>query len=239
MKIGIITDVHNNLIALKTVVEKFISLKCDKIICSGDIIGIGPFPEETVKYLMQIPNLIAVCGNHEKYLTNGMPNKYRGNDTMTEEELQYHKWEHGLLSEESVNFLKSLPCRIDTCIEDRKITVIHYAMDQNGNYVNFKHDPSEEDLEFIFKEIDSDIIIYGHNHKRNICNGDKFYINVGSLGCPSSDKNIARAGLLNIENGNYDLHIVEIPYDVNSVIGIIDKLRFPACNTIKKYFYGL
>ena len=44
MKIGVITDIHNNLIALKTVVEELQKQKCDKIICCGDIIGIGPYP---------------------------------------------------------------------------------------------------------------------------------------------------------------------------------------------------
>ncbi len=48
MKLGIITDIHNNLTALKCVVAKLNQMECDKIICCGDIIGIGPNPEETV-----------------------------------------------------------------------------------------------------------------------------------------------------------------------------------------------
>ena len=68
MKLGVITDIHNNLTALRAVVEQLNQMECDKIICCGDIIGIGPYPEETVQYIMQIPNLIAVRGNHEKYL---------------------------------------------------------------------------------------------------------------------------------------------------------------------------
>lgn len=72
MKLGIITDIHNNLTALDAVVKRLQEIKCDKIICCGDIIGIGPYPEETVQYMMQIPDLIAVRGNHEKYLLEGM-----------------------------------------------------------------------------------------------------------------------------------------------------------------------
>ena len=76
MQFGVVTDIHNNLTALKVVIEKLQQLGCDKIICCGDIIGIGPYPEETVQYLMQIPNLIAVRGNHEKYLLDEMPTEY-------------------------------------------------------------------------------------------------------------------------------------------------------------------
>lgn len=46
MKFGVITDIHNNYIALKTVVDKLNQFECDKIICCGDIIGIGPYPED-------------------------------------------------------------------------------------------------------------------------------------------------------------------------------------------------
>ena len=42
MKIGIITDIHSNIIALNGVLNKFENLNVDKIICCGDIIGIGP-----------------------------------------------------------------------------------------------------------------------------------------------------------------------------------------------------
>lgn len=63
MRIGIITDIHNNLIALECVLNE-IERTCDRIICCGDIIGIGPFPDETVQRMMKIKNLIAVSGNH-------------------------------------------------------------------------------------------------------------------------------------------------------------------------------
>mgnify|MGYP001025114291 CR=1 FL=1 len=51
MKLGVITDIHNNLTALRAVVEQLNQMECDKIICCGDIIGIGPYPEETVNIL--------------------------------------------------------------------------------------------------------------------------------------------------------------------------------------------
>ena len=52
MKLGIITDIHSNIIALNEVLKEFKKIKIDKIICCGDIIGIGPSPEEVVQALM-------------------------------------------------------------------------------------------------------------------------------------------------------------------------------------------
>lgn len=106
MKLGIITDIHNNLIALNTVLEYFAEQNCDKIICCGDIIGIGPYPEETVQRIMKVPDLIAVKGNHDKYFIDGMPTEVPNEEQMDYGEMLHHKWEHGRLSERSAGFLK-------------------------------------------------------------------------------------------------------------------------------------
>ena len=51
------------------------SLGIRKIICSGDIIGIGPKPEETVKGIMSLKDIIkCVRENQDNYLIKGVPN---------------------------------------------------------------------------------------------------------------------------------------------------------------------
>lgn len=239
MKLGVMTDIHNNLTALKVAIERFQQLECDKIICCGDIIGIGPYPEETVKYMMQIPNLIAVRGNHEKYLLDKMPNEYPNEEQMSFEEMEHHKWEHCLLSTESVNFLRNLPYQVNVEYENYRLCIMHYCMDYEGHYVHYKTNPSKEDLKNMFADVNSDIILYGHDHCRNICNGDKLYINVGSLGCPAQDINIARAGIVTLEKGRIDVEPMDIEYDVNDVIKTIDDINYPDADNIKKYFYGV
>ena len=239
MKLGIITDIHNNLTALKAVVEKLNQMGCDEIICCGDIIGIGPYPEETVQYIMQIPNLIAVRGNHEKYLLEGMPGEYPNEENMGFEEMKHHKWEHSLLSAESIAFLESLPYETDIACEGFNVSITHTCMDSDGHYINYKINPSADDLDKMFADIKSDIVLYGHDHCRNICKGDKLYINVGSLGCPAWDKNIARGGILKIENGSVEIQPIDVEYNVGGVINSINEMNYPDADNIKKYFYGI
>lgn len=239
LKLGVITDIHNNYTALKVVVERLQQLECDKIICCGDIIGIGPYPEETVQYMMQIPNLIAIRGNHEKYLLDKMPNEYPNEEQMDFGEMKHHKWEHSLLSMQSVDFLRKLPYQVNVEYEGYCLSIMHYCMDYEGHYINYKTNPSEEDLKRMFSGISADIVLYGHDHCRNICKGDRLYINVGSLGCPAQDKNIARAGIVKIEKGNVEVEPIDVEYDVNSVIKVIDEINYPDADNIKKYFYGI
>lgn len=233
MKIGIITDVHSNVIALKTIIQKLNREKCDKIICCGDIIGIGPHPEQTVQYIMSLPNLICVRGNHDHYQFRGIPDK------ITESEKLHHLWISSLLSTASKNFLKALPQKKDLTVDGHTISVLHYAVDSENRY-RFVKNPTKNDLEELFSEVDGEIICYGHDHKRLISKSDKkWYINVGSCGCPEDERNIARGAILKIDKEKISVECIDEIYDVNEVIKEINRLNYPAAGEILKYFYGV
>ena len=91
MRYGIITDIHNNVVALRVVLKQLDQMGCDRIICCGDIIGIGPYPEETVRELIHLPGLLSVRGNHEGYLLEGMPAEYPNDENMSLDEMDHHR----------------------------------------------------------------------------------------------------------------------------------------------------
>ena len=240
MKIGIITDIHSNISALKIVLNKFKKIEVDKIICCGDIIGIGTSPEETVQELMKIKDkLIAVRGNHEQYLLNGLPKNIHDNKkAMSLEEINNHKWTHSKLSENSINFISQLKISNIIEIEGKKIYIVHYPSDENGIYKQHIKKPTIKENEEMFSRIDADIFIYGHTHTISINNeNNKWYINSGSLGCPLKS-NIANAGILEINKNEIFYEQLKIEYNVNEVIQEIKRLKFPFYKGILKIFYG-
>lgn len=241
MKIGIITDIHNNVVALEAVLQEFERQRCALVVCAGDIIGIGPYPEETVQKMMSIPNLIAVRGNHENYLLEGMPSEYPNAEGMSYEEMAYHRWEHQRLSPASVAFLRELPDRADFCVLGKKISVMHYGMKLGKRYEQSAPNSTETHLLALFPEKDQDIVIYGHDHCRMICRcQNRWYINSGSLGCPAEDKNLARAAILEIaDHSSISVGSIEIAYDNNKVLEEIDRLNYPTAGEIKMIFYGV
>lgn len=239
VRLGIITDIHNNVTALEAVLSRLKQTGCDGIVCCGDIIGIGPCPEETVRMMMEITDLIAVRGNHEKYLLVGMPDRYPNEEGMDYPEMEHHKWEHSLLSEESVSFLGSLPDRVDFECCSARISVMHWSMDSNGKFKHHKRYTTEEELGIVFDGENSDIILFGHHHTRNICRGDRLYVNAGSLGCPGRDGSIARAAVLTIDNGAAQVEPLDVVYDADSVVRLIDRLNYPDSDSIKRHFYGI
>lgn len=240
MKIGIITDVHSNIIALKEVLNEFEKVKIDKIICCGDIIGIGPNPEETVQELMKNKDkLIAVRGNHEQYLLKGLPkNVHDDKRAMSLEEIDNHEWTHSKLSENSKNFISKFKISNIIEIEGKKIYIVHYPNNENGIYKKHIRNPTIKQNEEMFSGINADIFIYGHTHTTSINDkNNKWYINPGSLGCPVKS-NIANAGILEINKNEVYYEQLKIEYNVNEVIQEIERLKFPFYKGILKIFYG-
>ena len=233
VKIGVFSDVHSNLPALEAVLDALEGRGCSRLICCGDIIGIGPHPEQTVRRIMNIPNLIAVAGNHDRYLSEGLPDSFPNAEQMDHEEMLHHRWEHALLSPESAAFIKSLPLRAELTVENHRICAVHYPMDEKGRYLPFN--PAR-----VCQAAEGDIFIHGHDHTRAIAGTDgQWIVNPGSLGCPGRDKNIARAAVLTVSEARVLIEPVDIPYDAAAVVTDVDRIDYPAAGNIKKFFYGI
>ena len=238
IKIGIITDIHNNIIALDSILKVFANDKCGEVICCGDIIGIGPFPEETVKKVKSIRNIKCVLGNHETYLINGLEVPYP--DSMGEDEVAHHLWVHSQLGEDSKEFISLLPYKLYIEEEGFKIAVMHYCLDDNNQYINCKQNPTADDCDLMFADVEADIIIYGHNHETSVNKGkEKFYINCGSLGCPHKFEGLAKGGILTLQNGKFEYHSVSATYDLQVVVDKANNINYPDKDIIKHIFYGV
>lgn len=240
MKIGIISDIHSNIQALNAILKEFEKIRVEKIICCGDMIGIGINPEETVQALMKVKEkLIIVLGNHEKYLINGLPKTvHNDNRCMSYDEIENHKWNQNKLSKKSKLFINRLKDCEKFQILDKKIYVTHYPKKEDGTYKNHIKNPSAMESKELFKEIKADIFLYGHVHMSSVYNVEnKWYINPGSLGCPKG-KNIAQAGILEINNGKIKYKSIDVKYNVNEIIEEIKQLKFPFYKKILEIFYG-
>ena len=64
MRILVITDIHGNSVALKTILDH-VKSEFDAVWCLGDVVGYGPNPNECIALLKEQPNLICILGNHD------------------------------------------------------------------------------------------------------------------------------------------------------------------------------
>lgn len=242
MKIGIISDIHSNIDALKKVFEKFKEEDVEKIICIGDVIGIGPYPEKCLDYLIENEKMFLtfVSGNHERYILNGLPKRNHNDDNaslMTDEERNSHYWNHARINKKQIEFIKKLKNKDCLKVEDKKIIVEHYPMGINGKFKKFRKIPTEEEIVELFDDKTADVYLFGHTHEKYYCEiAQRYYINPGSLGCPKGT-NGANAGILEIHNKHIKYQQLNVKYDINKVIKDIEILDYPLCENMIDCFY--
>ena len=136
MKIGLISDIHGNKKALDTVLEQLEKKNIDKIICIGDLVGGAPMSEEVVQKIISMgQKVVAVKGNRESYIIDGMPNLVHDEKIkIGDEQLQRNEWIKKELSDSSIAFISKLPKEILCEIERKKIYIAHYPMNEDGNF---------------------------------------------------------------------------------------------------------
>jgi len=150
MKIGIISDIHSNLEALQTVLEKMSSV--DSIICAGDVVGYGANPNECVG-LIKDRGIQCVLGNHDRAVLTG--------DTSWFNPLAAKAvhWTRNALHNECREFLAGLPEKF-TFDFDFPLLVVHGSpMNPVEEYVL-----EERGARRCFEATKQEIIIIGHTH---------------------------------------------------------------------------
>jgi len=63
-RLGVLSDVHANLHALEAALSFLETQELDGYICPGDLVGYGPFPNECVRRVLDLP-VTCVAGNHD------------------------------------------------------------------------------------------------------------------------------------------------------------------------------
>ncbi|HEY5596463.1 MAG TPA: metallophosphoesterase family protein [Candidatus Bipolaricaulota bacterium] len=147
---GIISDVHANLAALEAVLARLDDEGVQEIVCCGDVVGYGPWPNECVA-LVRERCACCVSGNHDAAARGTIDiAQFNGNAGIA------LRWTLAQLTPESTEFLQSRP--MSTPFEGCFVThgsprdpTWEYLLDRRSAYANFQH----------FEE---KICWFGHSH---------------------------------------------------------------------------
>lgn len=193
MRYAVITDVHANVFALKSALKEIDELKPDKIICLGDIVGGGAYPDETVQLIKKRGDILCVKGNHDMFATLDLK-KLPSVDTR----IKMFAWQQRVLTKSAKDFLESLPpvLTFEDC--GKKIVAFHYPKNQRGRFKDLIYLPSDDEIRELFNGLDGDIFLFGHEHTGSLTELDgKYYLNFGTLG-NMLEKDSARFGILDV-----------------------------------------
>ncbi len=208
MRYAVITDVHANLYALKAFFEDIKGRNIDKIICLGDIVGNGVYPEECVQLLRRQKDIVFVKGNHDMFVLLDLDTVKNGDPRV-----DMFRFQQRILSKASKEFLSKL--KDFEVIEDDgvKICCMHYPKNRSGRFKDLIYLPSENEVQTLFDGIDGDVFLFGHEHTGSMHEIDgKLYLNFGTLGnFLYKDKCVY--GILEINGGSKSYEKIEVDYD--------------------------
>ncbi len=183
--------------------------------------------------------VLAVKGNREDYLVEGMPPVlHDGKIKLNKEIIERNDWVKNSLSTSTKMFIYGLPKKILYPVDGKVIYIAHYPMNEDGRYRKHIKQATLEDNQEMFAGIEADVYFYGHTHEvvyheKN----QKYYINPGALGCPGKT-NQAPYGILEIEKNKIQYQQCSVTYPVEEVIEDIEKVAFPGYESVLKLFYG-
>ena len=146
MRLAVLSDVHADAHALRDALAQIDRLGCYPIVCAGDLIDWGLFPEETIS-IMRERKIPCVRGNHDAWAV------HEGHDMSG--------WD---LTDRSIAFLESLPPSWSKIIDGVRVVVWHArpGSDMDG----ILPDIPPADLRRIMKKAGADVLIVGHTHLR-------------------------------------------------------------------------
>jgi diadenosine tetraphosphatase ApaH/serine/threonine PP2A family protein phosphatase len=116
MRIGLLSDIHANLVALEAVLAAL--GKVDALWVTGDTVGYGPDPADTLALLRE-RHAVLVQGNHDRAVATGEGLEYF-HDRAAEAAVMHQKW----LSAEDRDALRALP----TTLTADRFTLCHGSL---------------------------------------------------------------------------------------------------------------
>lgn len=217
MKIAFFSDIHGNIYSFEKFLIDIHSNEIDYLFFCGDIFGYYYYQNEILDCLRKNGELCkCILGNHDKMFLDLLEDKLDEESLI----LNYGNSYKGIckkISQENIDFLKSVPSIRYFNIQGQKIAITHGSLSDNLNGRIYPN--TAIDSEDLYKQYD--YVILGHTHHKMVRTvGETYIINPGSIGQQRDGKGCSYL-VLDLDNGYFNFKTIE--YDVQRLVMDIDK----------------
>ncbi len=180
-RVGVISDIHGNRLALDAVVEDLRREPVDALVCLGDAVQGGPQPAEVVGRLRAL-GCPVVMGNADAWLVSGTLEN--PNEEVTAEQEAVRQWSLSRLSAEDVDFIRGFKPTVELQLEGGRRLLCFHGSPTSFDDLIFADTP-EEEFQRLLGAYAGAIMCGGHTHAQQTRRiGDYFFFNPGSVGLP-------------------------------------------------------
>ncbi|MDL5362924.1 metallophosphoesterase [Halalkalicoccus sp. NIPERK01] len=208
MRVGLISDIHANRVALSTVLEDMPAV--DRLLCAGDVVGYNPWPAECLDVVRE-RSVPTVMGNHDRAVASDTAFRF---NAMAKAGVEHARRE---LSEEGLQWLAALP-EERTELEGR-VKLVH-GHPENPDHYTYPEEFSPALLG------DEELLVMGHTHVQGHAVYDEGIVcNPGSVGQPRDGDPRAAYAIVDLDERTVEERRVE--YDVERVIEAVSEAGLP------------
>lgn len=225
MRIGIISDVHSNYEALKTVLKELNREVVDRIINTGDNVGYSAYPNECIE-LFKIEGIDGVMGNYDEAVAFGRPVcgcGYKDTEVAHIGHLSL-TWTQENVSDKTKEYLAGLPKHLEFESPIGKVFALHGGLEDLTQWITEKDTDLLKDIAL---KTEARLVIMGHTHKPFVkkIEGTTF-VNPGAVGRPFDGDPRASFAIVEITD-TFNIQIKRTEYDVEKNIHALINAGLP------------
>jgi putative phosphoesterase len=192
MKLGLISDIHGDPLALERAWAHLTGLGADRVVCAGDLVGYGPRPDEVVAFLAgrEVPS---ARGNHDRWALQrppGAPDPFGG----------------GTPSAATLDVLRTLEHDVLVTDGGRVAVVVHGSPSSDMEFVTRRTHPPAV-LRGYLEIIGAELLVVGHTHEPMWYRCDRgLVVNPGSLVADAAVQTSRSFALVDLEALSVSFH---------------------------------
>jgi predicted phosphodiesterase len=230
MRVGFISDIHGNLLALEPVLADLEKQNVDQLVCLGDIC-FGPQAHECLAVVRDI-GCPVVVGNWDAWSIDGFP---RADDPVGAMLYEIGAWWAKLLTADDHAFVRTFVPTLDIpYAENAAMHCFHGSPKSFSDWIFST--TTDDELQKMFAGVEAPILVGGHTHLQMIRRyGPAVIVNPGSVGQPFAQwwpKTIrvapwAEYGVIDAREGWLQIDLRRVPIDVQALLAFFRDSGMP------------
>jgi predicted phosphodiesterase len=223
MRIGVIADIHGNLVALERVLAALARERIDRFVCLGDVAALGPRPGATLARLRDL-DCPVVMGNTDAWLLAA---------PRADRESPLHEltsWAAAQLTNADRAFIHAFPPTLTIPLDGGSSLLCCHGSPRSYDEVIAATTPDDALDAMLIGHDAAALVVGGHTHVQLVRrHGGRHIVNVGSVGLPGTgpgtpdlpvNRGVAWAeyGLLDLSAGHIGIELRRLPLDLGEVL---------------------
>ena len=219
MRIALISDIHGNDIALKTVLQDIKDVGgIDQILCLGDVANLGPNPCAVVSRLREM-KCPCVLGNHDAFLFDrDLIHQYTEVDYI----IEAVDWCRDQLTQDDIDWMGEFHHMLEVILDDQN-SLLAFHGSPLSHMDNILARTPDAEIDRMTQGLNSQILACGHTHIQMVRqHRGSLIVNPGSVGLPFREFLVrntpqlldhAEYAIISVENGRQGVEARRVSLD--------------------------